>query len=114
LADKEVAMFATPAESGYRDAFEGVRLKTLVFGDRTSLCEVRLGRGAIIPEHSHPHEQTGYMVSGRMVFDIGGERFVAEAGTSWCIPGGVEHGVEVVEDSVVIEVFSPVREDYLP
>ena len=49
-----------------------------------------------------------------MLFTIGDECFEADPGDSWNIPGNVEHNVEVLEDTVVIEVFSPVREDYLP
>jgi quercetin dioxygenase-like cupin family protein len=49
-----------------------------------------------------------------MTFTLDGKDYEAEAGDSWNIPGNVEHGVKVHEDSIVIEVFSPVREDYLP
>ncbi len=97
----------------YKKALEGVTYKTLVHGEKTSLGEFLLARGAVIPMHKHHHEQTGYMVSGRMKFTIGTETFTAEPGASWNIPSNLEHGVEVLEDSVVIEVFSPVREDYL-
>jgi quercetin dioxygenase-like cupin family protein len=92
----------------------GVRMKTLVHGERTLLGEFRLDAGTEVPAHSHPYEQTGYLVSGRMVFSVAGDRFEAIAGSSWSIPENVEHGAEVHEDSVVIEVFSPVREEYLP
>jgi quercetin dioxygenase-like cupin family protein len=98
----------------YRKAFEGVTYKTLSYGDKTSLGEFQLAKGCIIPNHKHPHEQTGYVISGRMTFIISDENHIAEPGDSWCIPSNVEHGVEVHEDSVVIEVFSPPREDYLP
>ncbi|OGF59337.1 MAG: cupin [Candidatus Fischerbacteria bacterium RBG_13_37_8] len=98
----------------YKIALPGVTYKTLVYGERTSLCEFKLEKGSIIPSHSHPHEQTGYMVSGKMNFIIGAETFIAEEGTSWNIPSYIEHSVKVIEDSLVIEVFSPVREDYLP
>jgi quercetin dioxygenase-like cupin family protein len=54
------------------------------------------------------------MISGKMTFTIDGEDHLTEAGDSWSIPGNVEHSVQVHQDSVVIEVFSPVREDYLP
>jgi len=54
------------------------------------------------------------MISAKLRFKIGDELFEAEGGDSWCIPGGLEHAVEVMENSVVLEVFSPVREDYLP
>ena len=62
----------------------------------------------------HPHEQTGYLVKGRIRLLIGNEEYEAQFGDSWCIPGGVEHGADILEDSVAIEVFSPVRDDYLP
>ena len=93
---------------------EGVSYKTLTFGERTSLSEFSLEKGSVIPRHSHPHEQTGYVISGRMLFNIGNEQFEAEPGDSWNIPSNVDHDVEVLEDTVVIEVFSPAREDYLP
>jgi len=102
------------ASGNYREVLEGVSFKTLTFGLKTLLTEFRLEKGSVIPVHNHPHEQTGYMVSGRMTFKINGEIYNAEPGDSWCIPSNVEHGVDVIEDSLVIEVFSPVREDYLP
>jgi len=89
-------------------------MKTLVHGERTLLGEFHLDAGSEVPVHSHPYEQTGYLVSGRMKFEVAGDRFDALPGCSWSIPVDVEHGARVVEDSVVIEVFSPVREDYLP
>ena len=107
-------MFYKKDLKNYREAFEGVTYKTLSYGDKTSLGEFKLVKGSVVPNHNHPHEQTGYMISGRMTFTIDGEDHNAEAGDSWSIPGNVEHSVKVHEDSVVIEVFSPVREDYLP
>lgn len=107
-------MFYEIDTNGYRQALAGVRYKTLVHGERTLLGEFHLDAGAVVPVHSHPHEQTGYVVSGHMGFTIGDEHFDAVPGTSWCIPSNVPHGVTVLEDTVVVEVFSPVREDYLP
>ena len=62
---------------------------------------------------SPTHEQTGYLVEGKMRFFVEGEEFSAEPGDSWCILGDVPHSAEVLEDAVVIEVFSPPREEYL-
>ena len=107
-------MFQKNGEGSYRQLLEGVHLKTVAYGEQTLMGRFRLARGAVIPPHAHPHEQIGTLISGRMRFMIGGETISAEAGDSWCIPGSVEHGVIVEEDSVVVEVFSPVREDYLP
>jgi quercetin dioxygenase-like cupin family protein len=55
-----------------------------------------------------------YLSYGRIRLSIGSEEYDVTPGNSWCIPSGVEHGAQILEDSVAIEVFSPVREDYLP
>ena len=102
------------APDGYVEMLPGVRRRTMVHGRQTLLGEFRLARNAVIPAHRHPQEQTGYLVSGRLLFTIAGREHDCRPGDSWMIPGGVEHAVRVTEDSVVIEVFSPVREDYLP
>jgi quercetin dioxygenase-like cupin family protein len=107
-------MFYRKDESGYKTAREGVRYKTLACGEKTHLTEFRLSAGSTIPQHAHPHEQTGYLVSGRLKFNIDGEIFDAEPGSGWNIAGNIEHGVEVIEDSIVTEIFCPAREDYLP
>lgn len=100
-------------KDSYREPIPGVKYKTLVHGKNTNLGEFFLDKGAVVPMHEHYHEQTGYLVSGKMKFTIGDESFIAEPGASWNIPSHIEHGVEVLEDTLVIEVFSPVREDYL-
>jgi quercetin dioxygenase-like cupin family protein len=107
-------MFEKRSDGGYRPVLDGINRKTLVHGDKTLMTEFVLRKGSSLPRHSHPHEQTGYLVSGRIRLFIGTEECEAQAGDSWCIPGGVEHGAGILEDSVAIEVFSPVRDDYLP
>lgn len=107
-------MFYKKDNSGFKTGMiDGVRLKTLAYGEKTQLTEFKLDKGCTVPKHAHPFEQTGYLISGKMRFYIGDEVFEAESGDGWSIVGEVEHGVEVLEDSVVIEVFSPIREDYL-
>ena len=107
-------MFEKHSNEGFEQPFEGIDRKTLVYGEKTLLTEFRLKEGSLLPLHSHPHEQTGYLVSGRVNVLVGGETLAAEPGDSWCIAGGTEHGAKPLKDSVVVEVFSPVREDYLP
>jgi quercetin dioxygenase-like cupin family protein len=107
-------MFRKKDSGSYRQLIDGVELNTLVHGEKTLMGQFRLAQGAKIPMHEHPHEQTGMMLSGRLRFDVGGEIFEAVSGDSWNIPGDVPHSAEAMEDSVVIEVFAPVREDYLP
>jgi len=107
-------MFIKNKDRESKILLEGIRYKTLTYGEKTSLGVFSLKKGSVIPTHKHPHEQTGYVISGRMIFTIGGEQYEAESGDSWNIPSNVEHDVDVLEDTVVIEVFSPAREDYLP
>lgn len=107
-------MFYQAAAGGYREVLDGVTFKTLVHGERTLLSEFRLEKGAIVPLHAHPQEQTGYLVSGALRFSIAEETILVAPGGSWNLPSGLVHGAEAVEDSLVIEVFAPPREDYLP
>ena len=107
-------MFQKHSESGYIPAIPGVEQKTLVYGERTLMTEFVLKKGSRLPRHAHPHEQTGYLLRGRIRLAIGAEENDVTPGDSWCIPSGVEHGADVLEDSAAIEVFSPRREDYLP
>lgn len=107
-------MFERRSRNGYRRVLDGIDRKTLVHGDKTLMVEFRLLKGATLPLHSHPHEQTGYLVKGRIRLTIGSDVHEAVPGDSWCIPGGVFHSAEIIEDSVAVELFSPVREDYLP
>lgn len=107
-------MFAQPDPSGYKEVAEGIKLKVLTYGQEMLMAEFRLSAGATLPKHDHPHEQNGYLVSGRIRLLVDGqEPFDSQPGGSWSVPGGVAHSAEVIEDSVVIEVFHPVREDFL-
>ena len=107
-------MFAPCTRDGFQEVIDGIRMKTLVYGDKTLMAEFRLSKGADLPVHQHPHEQTGYLVSGRIDLTVDGVVHAVGAGDSWCIPGGAAHSAKVHEDAVAIEVFAPVREDYLP
>ena len=107
-------MFKHAGEDGYKTVLEKVRIKTLAYGENTLMAEFRLEAGANLPLHNHPHEQTGYLVSGKMELTIGNDTFPVNPGDSWSIAGGVEHQAAASKESVAIEVFYPVREDYLP
>jgi quercetin dioxygenase-like cupin family protein len=107
-------VFAEKKETGYGEALPGIRQKTLVWGERMLMTEFLLTRGTTLPAHSHTHEQTGYLVTGHITLSIGNERFDVKPGDSWNIPANAEHMAEIHEDSIAIEVFCPVREDYLP
>jgi quercetin dioxygenase-like cupin family protein len=73
-----------------------------------------LARGGAAPPHSHPHDQLVYVVSGRLRFSCGSEEFEAGAGDSFILRGGIEHQGWALAPSVILDVFTPLREDYLP
>jgi quercetin dioxygenase-like cupin family protein len=107
-------MVSNASDNGYINAMDGIRRKTLVYGANMLLTEFKLEGSKTLLMHSHPQEQTGYLVSGHMILTIDGKPHDVKPGDSWSIQGNVLHGAQILEDSVAIEVFSPVREDYKP
>jgi quercetin dioxygenase-like cupin family protein len=103
---------AAPVEMG-----PGLVRRALACGERMLLVEVEVARGSVVPQHAHPHEQVGYVASGKIEFTLGDadspiDRMLLSAGDGYTIPGGLPHSVVGVEDAVVVDVFSPVREEY--
>jgi quercetin dioxygenase-like cupin family protein len=91
---------------------DGVRGRAL-FGDGAMLNLVELDPGAVVPEHSHPHEQLGIGISGLIVMQIDGEEHPMGPMDAMHIPSGVAHGAYAgPEGAVVLDVFVPVREDF--
>jgi len=113
-AGREVHMFYKKNDSGFRPVAKGITRKTLAFGKNTLITEFRMEAGSVFPGNTHGEEQTGYLVSGAILLTIGEETFTVGPGDSWSIPGNVVHYAEILTDSVAVEVFSPVRSDYLP
>jgi quercetin dioxygenase-like cupin family protein len=99
---------------GYVSVSPGIRRKTLVHGEKTLMTEFILEKGAILAHHHHPQEQTGYLVSGHMILTIGDDVHEVRPGDSWVIPGSMEHHAKILETTVAVEVFAPLRDDYLP
>lgn len=106
-------MFCKNDSDGYREVLPGIRMKAVVYGEKTLMTEFLLKSGSVLPVHDHIHEQTGYLVSGKILLTIGEETFEVEPGDSWSIPGGLSHSAEILEDSIAIEVFSPRRDEYM-
>lgn len=107
-------MFARKSQDGYINAIDGIQRKTLVYGEKTLMTEFLLEKGKVLPMHKHPQEQTGYLISGKIILYIQSQEYEVKPGDSWVIPGNTEHWAKIVENSVAVEVFAPVREDYIP
>lgn len=96
--------------NGYEQMVEGVEIKTLKKDDSMLMSESILKKGVRLPQHSHPSVKTGYLLKGKIRLYINGYVRELIPGSSWCIQDHLKHWAEILEDSVVIEVFSPVKE----
>ncbi len=107
-------MFVNGNSPLWRPLRDKIRQRTLAFGAHTLLAEFALDQGAQLPLHQHPQEQTGYLVRGRLALTIAGETREMGPGDSWSIPADTPHQAVAQEDCLAIEVFFPLRSDYLP
>ena len=106
-------MFGVSSKDGYTELVPGISIKTLVHGKNSLMVEFLLAKGALLPEHDHAPEQTGYLVKGAMRLFINGKQRDLKPGDSWNIESNIRHKAEILEDSIAVEVFSPARDDYL-
>ncbi len=108
----EAGQFIDWAKVEAQEIGPGVRIKT-PHGERIMLSLVEFDREAVVPAHSHPHEQAGIVLDGRLELTIAGESRVLGAGDAYVIPGNVEHAARPIDGPCrVLDIFSPIREDY--
>ena len=87
----------------------------MVVGQNLMICRFHFAPGLVTPEHTHPHEQMSIVVSGRVRFFVEGEERIAGPGDVLHFPPQCLHGATMMDEEVVlIDVFTPVREDFLP
>jgi quercetin dioxygenase-like cupin family protein len=104
--------FVTSTSVEQVEMIPGVHRRTMATTDEAMLCEFFLERGAVVPEHSHKNDQVGYVVSGRLEITIGSDSCVCLPGDSYAVPGGILHSARALVDCVLIDCFSPPRNDY--
>jgi len=89
--------------------------RQLFWGDRIMICRLRIAAHTVTPVHSHPHEQITMVERGGVRYIVDGQELVLKQGDLLHLPSGVAHGATMLDDEVVlVDVFSPVREDFLP
>jgi unsaturated pyranuronate lyase len=89
--------------------------RQMIWGERLMVCRLHLAAHAVTPVHSHAHEQMTLVERGRAVFTIGDTQRTASAGDVLNFPSHVRHGATMLDEEVVlIDIFSPIREDFLP
>src|SRR4051812_30429104 len=91
----------------------GIRRRTVAAGERMMQMLVRLDASSHLPEHQHPHEQLTHVLNGRLRLVVAGIPHELVPGQSLCIPGATPHAADALEDTLVIDTFSPPREDLL-
>jgi quercetin dioxygenase-like cupin family protein len=85
----------------------------IVAGEREMLAQIYLKRGALVPMHAHESEQMTYVLQGALRFLVGGEEVVVREGEVLHIPSHVPHQAEALDDTLELDVFSPIRRDWL-
>lgn len=91
----------------------GLKRRVLAYNEKLFLAEHEMAKGWAGTLHSHPHDQIVYIVRGHLSVSCEGKTFEIRAGDTFVVRGGVEHGASALEESLVIDVFTPWREDYL-
>lgn len=91
---------------------DGVERKVLASSGSLMMVEVTFKKGAVGTVHTHPHEQIGYVAKGSFEIEIEGKKDIIKTGDSYYAFPNVPHGVVALEDSILIDVFTPQREDF--
>jgi len=95
------------------DLGEGVSRKILASGGAMMTVQFSFEKGAVGAPHTHVHEQVGYVLQGRFELTLGNEKTTLETGDTYYVPSNTVHGVVALEDGVLLDVFTPQRQDFL-
>ena len=104
--------FYTPEERDSKELFSGIVARTY-WGENLLLAVAEVAANDGLAAHSHPHEQAGLVIEGEITFTVGDETRTLKPGDVYVIPGGVEHSAVAGDmPCKVLDIFSPVREEY--
>jgi len=87
--------------------------RRFIAGDREMVAQITLQRGAFVPEHAHESEQLTYVLTGALKFTLDGRDITVRAGELLRIPSWMPHSAEAVEDTFELDLFSPIRQDWI-
>ena len=88
--------------------------RQMIVGENLMICRLRIGPNIVTPAHGHPHEQMTIVERGRVLFTIGDEQRIAQPGDVLHFPPGTWHGATMLDEEVIlVDIFSPIREDFL-
>src|SRR5579864_2205029 len=87
--------------------------RKIITGERAMVAQVFIAKGGVVPEHHHESEQITYILEGALEFELEGRRVVVNAGEVLHIPSNVPHKAVALEDTLDLDIFSPIRHDWL-
>jgi quercetin dioxygenase-like cupin family protein len=88
--------------------------RQMIVGEKVMICRLRFAPHVVTPAHDHPHEQMTLVERGRVLFTIGNQQRIAKAGDVLHFPSGIWHGATMLDEEVIlVDIFSPIREDFL-
>ena len=109
----EVKVFIENREIPWEDVDKGMKRKIMAYDDKLMVVKVEFEKGGIGALHQHYHSQITHVESGRFEVQINGEKKILTAGDAFYIPPNVVHGAICLEAGILIDVFSPMREDFI-
>jgi len=105
--------FINASESAWEDLGNGVQRQILGYNSDLMLVKVKLDKGTIMAKHQHPHVQSSYLEAGVIELDLDGEKRILQQGDAFFVPSNVWHGVRIIETAIIIDAFSPYREEFI-
>ena len=105
--------FLLSAGQDWQDADEGIQRQVLGYNRQLMMVRINFEKGAVGTVHDHPHAQASYVASGRFKVMINGEEKVLNKGDGFFVPPNSPHGCECLEEGMLIDVFTPMREDFI-
>lgn len=113
LAEAQSPPFLHAKQCPKEDLGDGITRQILGFGPEIMVVRVWFEEGAVGQVHAHRHSQSTYVESGKFEVFVGGEKRILEAGDGFYIAPHLDHGAVCLEAGVLIDTFSPLREDFL-
>lgn len=106
-------IFYFAKELEWTEMAEGVSRKILGHDEKIMMVKVKFDQGTLVEPHTHRHTQTSYIAKGKFEFTVGEEKQIVSYGDGLYIPSHIPHGVVCLEEGVIVDVFTPAREDFL-
>lgn len=111
--EKQSNEFLLSEEQDWQQADEGIERQLLGYNGQLMMAKITFRKGAVGTLHNHPHVQASYVASGRFKVLINGKDKILNQGDGFFVTAGIPHGCECLEEGMLIDVFAPLREDFL-